>query len=33
MTIGAAFGGWRAAQKAHFHDGGAFNQFYAPNAT
>ena len=32
LTIDADFGGWRAAQKAHFDDGGVFDQIYAPNA-
>ena len=30
LTIDADFGGWRAAQKAHFDDGGVFDQIYAP---
>jgi sulfate transport system substrate-binding protein len=32
LTIDADFGGWRAAQKTHFDDGGVFDQIYAPNA-
>ncbi len=32
LTIDAGFGGWRAAQKTHFDDGGVFDQIYAPNA-
>ena len=28
-TIDGAFGGWRAATKAHFADGGSFDQIYA----
>ena len=28
-TIDGAFGGWRAATKAHFADGGSFDQVYA----
>ena len=32
LTVDADFGGWRAAQKAHFDDGGVFDQIYAPNA-
>ena len=31
-TIDADFGGWRAAQKTHFDDGGVFDQIYAPGA-
>jgi sulfate transport system substrate-binding protein len=30
FTIDQAFGGWQAAQKAHFADGGAFDQIYRP---
>jgi sulfate transport system substrate-binding protein len=30
FTIDEAFGGWQAAQKTHFADGGAFDQIYAP---
>jgi sulfate/thiosulfate transport system substrate-binding protein len=30
LTIDADFGGWRAAQKTHFDDGGVFDQIYAP---
>jgi len=30
LTIDADFGGWRAAQKTHFNDGGVFDQIYAP---
>lgn len=29
-TIDKAFGGWQKAQKAHFADGGTFDQIYAP---
>lgn len=29
-TIDQAFGGWQKAQKAHFADGGTFDQIYAP---
>ncbi len=32
LTIDADFGGWRAAQKTHFDDGGMFDQIYAPSA-
>ena len=32
FTIDEVFGGWRKAQKAHFDDGGAFDQLYAPQA-
>lgn len=32
LTVGADFGGWRAAQKTHFNDGGVFDQIYAPGA-
>jgi sulfate/thiosulfate-binding protein len=32
LTIDADFGGWRAAQKTHFDDGGVFDQIYAPGA-
>ncbi len=31
-TIDGDFGGWRAAQKTHFDDGGVFDQIYAPGA-
>lgn len=31
-TIDADSGGWRAAQKTHFDDGGVFDQIYAPGA-
>jgi sulfate transport system substrate-binding protein len=31
LTIDQDFGGWRAAQKAHFSDGGTFDQIYVPN--
>jgi sulfate transport system substrate-binding protein len=27
-----AFGGWRAAQKRHFDDGGVFDQIYQPGS-
>src|SRR5688500_6098945 len=30
FTIDQAFGGWQAAQKAHFADGGTFDQIYRP---
>jgi sulfate/thiosulfate-binding protein len=30
FTIDEAFGGWEAAQKAHFADGGTFDQIYRP---
>jgi sulfate transport system substrate-binding protein len=30
FTIDQAFGGWQAAQKAHFADGGTFDQIYTP---
>jgi sulfate/thiosulfate transport system substrate-binding protein len=30
FTIDEAFGGWQAAQKAHFADGGTFDQVYRP---
>jgi sulfate/thiosulfate-binding protein len=32
FTIDEAFGGWQAAQKAHFADGGTFDQIYKPGA-
>ena len=32
MTIDQ-FGGWAAAQKAHFSDGGVFDQIYRPGAS
>ena len=32
VTVDSDFGGWRAAQKTHFADGGVFDQIYAPNA-
>jgi sulfate/thiosulfate transport system substrate-binding protein len=32
VTIDADLGGWRAAQKTHFDDGGVFDQIYAPQA-
>ena len=28
LTIDAHFGGWAAAQKAHFSEGGTFDQIY-----
>lgn len=31
VTVGGAFGGWQAAQKKHFADGGVFDQIYQPN--
>jgi len=30
ITIDAVFGGWQKAQKAHFADGGIFDQIYQP---
>jgi sulfate transport system substrate-binding protein len=30
FTIDQAFGGWQAAQKTHFADGGTFDQIYRP---
>jgi sulfate transport system substrate-binding protein len=30
FTIDEVFGGWQAAQKTHFADGGAFDQIYKP---
>jgi sulfate transport system substrate-binding protein len=30
ITIDAIFGGWQKAQKAHFEDGGTFDQIYQP---
>jgi sulfate transport system substrate-binding protein len=30
FTIDEAFGGWQAAQRAHFADGGTFDQIYRP---
>ncbi|RJG07858.1 sulfate ABC transporter substrate-binding protein [Noviherbaspirillum cavernae] len=30
FTIDAVFGGWTKAQKAHFSDGGSFDQIYQP---
>ena len=30
FTIDEAFGGWQAAQKVHFADGGTFDQIYKP---
>ena len=30
FTIDEAFGGWQKAQKAHFDDGGIFDQIYQP---
>ncbi|MFM7294623.1 MAG: sulfate ABC transporter substrate-binding protein [Burkholderiales bacterium] len=32
FTIDQVFGGWQKAQKAHFGDGGTFDQIYAPGA-
>jgi sulfate transport system substrate-binding protein len=29
VTIDDTFGGWASAQKAHFADGGTFDQIYA----
>jgi sulfate transport system substrate-binding protein len=30
FTVDELFGGWRAAQKAHFADGASFDQIYVP---
>ncbi|MET1027468.1 MAG: sulfate ABC transporter substrate-binding protein, partial [Dongiaceae bacterium] len=30
FTIDDLFGGWQKAQKAHFADGGSFDQIYQP---
>lgn len=30
VTVDEVFGGWQAAQKKHFDDGGLFDQIYAP---
>ncbi len=30
VTIDDVFGGWQKAQKAHFEDGGSFDQIYKP---
>jgi sulfate/thiosulfate transport system substrate-binding protein len=32
FTIDELFGGWQAAQKTHFADGGVFDQIYKPSA-
>ena len=32
ITIDEVFGGWQKAQKAHFEDGGSFDQIYKPAA-
>jgi sulfate/thiosulfate-binding protein len=32
FTIDEAFGGWQIAQKAHFADGGTFDQIYRPGS-
>ncbi len=32
FTVDELFGGWRQAQKAHFDDGGVFDQIYSPGA-
>jgi sulfate transport system substrate-binding protein len=29
FTVDDVFGGWRAAQKRHFDDGGEFDKIYA----
>jgi sulfate transport system substrate-binding protein len=29
FTLNSVFGSWRQAQKAHFADGGTFDQVYA----
>jgi sulfate transport system substrate-binding protein len=31
ITIDDVFGGWQAAQKRHFNDGGVFDKIYAPS--
>ena len=31
VTVDDVFGGWQAAQKKHFADGGVFDQIYQPN--
>lgn len=31
VTVDEVFGGWQAAQKKHFSDGGVFDQIYQPN--
>jgi len=30
FTVDEAFGGWKNAQKAHFNDGGTFDQIFKP---
>jgi sulfate transport system substrate-binding protein len=30
FTVDDVFGGWRAAQKRHFDDGGEFDKIYQP---
>ncbi|MFU8764456.1 MAG: sulfate ABC transporter substrate-binding protein, partial [Haliea sp.] len=30
ITIDEEFGGWQAAQKQHFEEGGVFDQIYSP---
>jgi sulfate/thiosulfate-binding protein len=32
ITVDEKFGGWRAAQKTHFDDGGTFDQIYQPGS-
>ena len=32
FTVDDTFGGWTAAQKAHFDDGAVFDQLYKPSA-
>ena len=32
VTVDGAFGGWQKAQKAHFADGGTFDQIYQPGS-
>ena len=32
FTIDEAFGGWQAASKTHFADGGIFDQIYQPGS-
>lgn len=32
ITVDEVFGGWPKAQKAHFEDGGSFDQIYKPVA-
>jgi sulfate transport system substrate-binding protein len=30
VTVDEVFGGWQKAQKAHFADGGVFDQIFQP---